>query len=140
MEQNKGNSRYAFNLTRQSFLASELRVADTHFQRLRGLMGPNSALPNGSGLWIKPCHGVHTMFMRYPIDVVYLDEQHRVLRIEDNVRPWRLTAVLVEAASVLELPAHTAFNSGTQPGDLLEIKVTSNHDGEPCVYSETALQ
>jgi len=115
---------YAFNLTRQTFLATQLRVADNHRQRLLGLMGTSkSAFQSGAGLWINPCHGVHTMFMRYPIDVIYLDPEHRVIRIEDAVRPWRMTPVIIESATVIELPAHTAWDTGTIVGDQVEIKI-----------------
>jgi uncharacterized protein len=115
---------YAFNVTRQSFLATQLTVADTHYARLVGLVGrPKSRFVRGAGLWIVPCHGVHTMFMHYPIDVVYLDDEKRVIRIEHSVSPWRVTPVLVEAATVLELPAHTAWDTGTMLGDQIEIKV-----------------
>lgn len=115
---------YAFNVARQSFLATQLTIADTHYARLVGLVGrPKSRFGRGAGLWIVPCHGVHTMFMRYPIDVVYLDDEKRVIRIEHSVSPWRVTPVLVEAATVLELPAHTAWDTGTMLGDQIEIKV-----------------
>lgn len=115
---------YAFNVTRQSFLATEVTVADTHYARLVGLVGrPKSKFGSGAGLWIVPCHGVHTMFMRYPIDVLYLDSDNRVVRIEHTVQPWRVTPVLVEAATVLELPAHTAWDSGTLVGDQIEIEI-----------------
>jgi uncharacterized membrane protein (UPF0127 family) len=115
---------YAFNQTRQTFLATQLRVADTHWRRLVGLLGTSKRqFQSGAGLWIAPCHGVHTLAMRYPIDVVYLDRDHRVLLVEHSVRPWRMTPVLVEAATVIELPAHTAWSTGTKEGDQVEIKV-----------------
>ena len=64
----------AFNQTRQVYLATALAVADTHWTRLRGLLGLSSSdFRNGSGLWIVPCHGVHTLGMGFPIDVIYLD-------------------------------------------------------------------
>ncbi|MBZ5532838.1 MAG: DUF192 domain-containing protein [Acidobacteriia bacterium] len=128
---------YAFNVTRQAFLATDLRVADTHFQRLLGLMGTaGSTFHSGLGLWIRPCHGVHTMFMRFPIDVLYLDRESRVIRVEDNVRPWRVAPVIIESATVLELPAHTAWNTGTKVGDVIEIKSTAKDaHGEPRLRS-----
>jgi uncharacterized protein len=124
---------YAFNLTRQTFLATRLRVASTHYDRLLGLIGTSpSAFQDGSGLWIVPCHGVHTIAMRYPIDVLYLDKENTVIRIEDNVRPWRMTPVLVESATVIELPAHTAWNTGTKIGDGIEIKIIQGErNGRP---------
>jgi len=122
---------YAFNLTRQTFLATQLRVADTHWRRLVGLLGTSKQeFQSGAGLWIVPCHGVHTLAMRYPIDVLYLDRDNRVLRMEQGVRPWRVTPVLVECATVIELPAHTAWSTGTKEGDQMEIKAgeEAQHD------------
>ena len=120
---------YAFNRTRQSIVAHHVFVADTHWSRLRGLMGvPATRFTFGQGLWIVPCHGVHTIAMRYPIDVIYLDENHVVIHVEPNVRPWRLTTVRLDAATVLEVRSPTVWSSGTQPGDQLEIgKVNAIH-------------
>jgi uncharacterized membrane protein (UPF0127 family) len=115
--------RYAFNRTRQAFLASDLRVADTHWMRLKGLIGSRVGdFDRGQGLWIIPSHGVHTMFMQFPIDVLYLDENNVVLHTEENVRPWRVTPIRTGASSVLELPARTLFVSGTAVGDEIEIR------------------
>lgn len=114
--------RYAFNRTRQSFLASDLKLADTHWTRLKGLLGRTlGEFDCGQGLWIIPCQGVHTMFMQFPIDVLYLDENNVVLHTEENVRPWRVTPIRTRASSVLELPARTVFASGTAVGDEIEI-------------------
>ena len=71
-------------------------------------------------LWIVPCESVHTFFMRFPIDLVYLDRKHRIKRCRNAVGPWRLSACL-SAHSVLELPAGTIRNTQTQPGDTLEF-------------------
>ena len=115
--------RYAFNRTRQAFLASDLRVADTHWMRLKGLIGTRvDDFSCGQGLWIVPCQGVHTMLMQFPIDVLYLDENNIVLHVEENVRPWRLTPIRTRASSVLELPGRTLFSSGTEVGDEIEIR------------------
>ena len=115
--------RYAFNRTRQAFLASNLQVADTHWMRLKGLLGKRLGdFERGQGLWIIPCQGVHTMFMQFPIDVLYLADNNVVLHAEENVRPWRLTPIRIGACSVLELPARTLFASGTAVGDEIEIR------------------
>jgi len=120
---------YAFNQTRQAFLASELEVADTHWSRLKGLMGRSaSAFPAGRGLWIVPCHGVHTLAMGYAIDVVYLDAALVVVHLEENVKPWRVTPLRLDAATVIEVPCHTVWNTGTKVGDQIEIMV-ENSDG-----------
>ena len=115
---------YAFNTTRQAFLASQLRCADSHLSRLVGLIGtPPEALASGNGLWIVPCHGVHTFGMRYPIDLVYLNDKYEVVHTEENVKPWRVAAVCLEAATVLELSPHTIFQTGTCVGDKIEIRM-----------------
>jgi uncharacterized membrane protein (UPF0127 family) len=99
-------------------------VADTHWKRLIGLIGtrPEDFL-SGGGLWIVPCHGVHTYAMRFALDVVYLSSDNRVLHLEENVRPWRMTPIITEAHSVLELPPHTIFQTGTAVGDHIEFQV-----------------
>jgi uncharacterized membrane protein (UPF0127 family) len=118
----------AFNQTRQSFLATTLSVADTHWTRLRGLLGLRSDdFSNGSGLWIRPCHGVHTLGMGFPIDVVYLDRALTVVDIRPDVKPWRFTPVLRKASSVLELPCGTAAETKTAVGDRIEITLSKDH-------------
>ena len=112
----------AFNRTRQAHLATALAVADTHWGRLRGLLGlGTNDFRNGSGLWIVPCHGIHTLGMGFPIDVLYLDRGLKVIRIQSDVRPWRFTPVLRHAASVLELPCGMAAETKTVVGDTIEI-------------------
>jgi uncharacterized membrane protein (UPF0127 family) len=112
----------AFNQTRQACLAESLAVADTHWTRLRGLVGlSRDDFRNGAGLWIVPCHGVHTLGMGFPIDVVYLDRAMTVIHIQHDLRPWRFAPVKTQAASVLELPSRTAAETGTAVGDRIEI-------------------
>ena len=91
----------AFNQTRQAYLATALAVADTHWTRLCGLLGTaRGDFRNGFGLWIVPCHGVHTLGMRFPIDVVYLDREMRVIHVQSELGPWRFAPVRIQAASV----------------------------------------
>jgi uncharacterized membrane protein (UPF0127 family) len=114
----------AFNQTRQAYLATALAVADTHWTRLRGLLGLRAGdFRNGSGLWIVPCHGVHTLGMGFPIDVVYLDRAMRVIHVQSDLRPWHFAPVRTEAASVLELPSQTAAETKTAVGDKIEITI-----------------
>lgn len=112
----------AFNQNRQAYLATRLCIADSHWSRLRGLMGMRPVnFSAGSGLWIVPSHGVHTFAMRFPIDVLYLDEDRTVVHIEHNLKPWRLAPVRWRAASVLELPGATLAPTGTALGDKIDI-------------------
>jgi hypothetical protein len=107
------------NQTRNTVLAHAAEVADTSAKRRTGLL-KHEKLEPGEGLWIVPCESVHTFFMKFPIDLVYLDRHHKVRKVSNAVRPWRLSACLL-AHSVLELPAATVKQSGTQVGDQLVI-------------------
>lgn len=107
------------NLTRNTVLATGLEVAGSGASRRKGLLGRDRLAP-GEGLWIVPCESVHTFFMRFPIDLIYLDRQHRVRKVRHAVGAWRLSACL-SAHSILELPAGTALASKTQRGDTLEL-------------------
>ena len=115
---------HAFNQTRQLYLATSLAMAQTHWSRLVGLLGASEDdFRNGWGLWIQPCRGVHTLAMRFPIDVVYLDPAGTVVHLERALRPWRIAPVRLQAASVLELPQNTVASTGTALGDRIEIKI-----------------
>ena len=114
----------AFNQSRNISVATHVAVADTHWSRLRGLIGVASDdFRNGSGLWIRPCHGVHTLAMRFPIDVLYLNSAGTVVHVEHNLQPWRFSPVRMQAASVLELPSHTVARTETALGDRIEIRM-----------------
>jgi len=117
-----GSTGYAFNRTRQAYLASHVTLAATHWSRFRGLMCTAAAnFRTGDGLWIVPCRGVHSFAMNFPIDVIYLDGRNRVVHVEENLRPWRVARVSLRAASVLELPAHTLRPTQTAVGDEIDI-------------------
>ena len=107
------------NQTRNTVLATAAEVADTSAKRRTGLLKHERLAP-GDGLWIMPCESVHTFFMKFAIDLVYLDRQKRVRKVRHAVPPWRLSACLT-AHSILELPAGTARETGTQAGDELAL-------------------
>lgn len=114
----------AFNRTRQAYLATELALADTHWSRLRGLMGASASdFRDGCGLWIVPCRGVHTLAMRFPIDVVYLSGAGTVVHVEQKLQPWRFAPIRLQAATVLELPSGKAVETATVVGDKIEINL-----------------
>jgi len=121
---------YAYNQTRQTYLARELQVADTHRSRFVGLLATRrDEFVSGKGLWIVPCRGVHTLGMRFPIDVIYLDAARAVVHVEENLVPWRLAPVRLRAASVVELPTSTIRQTNTRVGDVIDIRV--GEKGEP---------
>ncbi|HUY12638.1 MAG TPA: DUF192 domain-containing protein [Terriglobia bacterium] len=110
------------NLRSQSVIASEVEVAATHLRRLVGLLGRTRkwATP-GNALWIRPSKGIHTFGMLFPIDVIFLDGELRVVHVQENVRPFCISAVCLSAQSVLELPPFTISKAGIFEGDQLEI-------------------
>jgi len=107
------------NLTRNTLLATCMEVADSASTRNKGLLGRERLAP-GEGLWIRSCEVVHTFWMRFPIDLVYLDRKKRIRKLSSDVRPWRLSGCLW-AHSVLELPPGTIRSTQTQNGDRLEF-------------------
>jgi len=110
---------HVHNVTRNVVLADAAQVADTSAMRRTGLLKHTSLAP-GDGLWIVPCESVHSFFMKFTIDVLYLDKEYKVKKVRPEMAPWRVSACLT-AHSVLELPAGTITRTGTKPGDQLEI-------------------
>jgi uncharacterized membrane protein (UPF0127 family) len=108
------------NLDTGGELVRQLTVAATVFSRAVGLLGRTS-LPRGEGLLISPCKGVHTFFMKFPIDVVFLDGDNRIIATLVDLRPQRLTKLRLACRSILELPAGTVRESNTAVGNQLTI-------------------
>ncbi len=92
--------------TTGAVLASDLQFAHTHWTRLKGLLGTRR-LERGRGLWLKPCNQIHMFAMRYAVDVVFLDAQHRVVHTLPSLAPWKISPRINSAESVLELPSGT---------------------------------
>jgi uncharacterized membrane protein (UPF0127 family) len=92
-------------------------VAESPVSRMRGLLGRSELRP-GEGLLLRPASAIHTWFMRFPIDAVFLDREWRVVGISDDIAPWR-TARRRGAKAVLELPAGESARRGLRLGDLL---------------------
>ena len=107
-------------MNRGTVLAERALVADTSEKRRTGLL-KHSSLPEGEGLWIVPCEGVHTFGMKFPIDVLYLSKKKVVLKARPNMVRSRISFCL-RAHSVLELPAGMIAQTGTTPGDQLDFE------------------
>jgi uncharacterized membrane protein (UPF0127 family) len=108
------------NTTSQHTLLAHGRMAANPWTRLRGLIGVRQ-LAEGDGLLIKPCHGVHCMFMSIPIDVVYVDRSDRVVAVDKAMKPWAIGKIYGQSAYVVELPAGSIDATHTQPGDQLAV-------------------
>ena len=110
-------------LTKQdgSVVAEPVEVARNFFARGMGLMG-RARLPENSGLVIDGCNGIHMMFMRFPIDAVFVDKKGVVLKIYERLRPWIGIVPLVwRADKVAELPVGTVRRHAIKPGDQLLV-------------------
>jgi uncharacterized membrane protein (UPF0127 family) len=105
------------NQTRGTVLGEAVELADTSAKRRTGLL-KHTRLEPGTGLWIVPCESVHTFFMKFAIDLVYMDRGNKVRKVRHAVPPWRLSLCL-SAHSILELPAGTARETATAAGDQL---------------------
>ncbi len=111
------------NQTRNTVVGDRITVADSSLSRMIGLLG-RSGLSEGEGLWIRPSSGVHTVGMRFSIDVVGLNKDKRVIKLWKNLRPYRVTSVSVALRSVVELPSGRIASCMVQVGDLFEFKAT----------------
>ncbi|MDD5628380.1 MAG: DUF192 domain-containing protein [Elusimicrobia bacterium] len=110
----------AFNRTRGREVASRVAVADDSVSRSRGLLGRTAMAPE-EGLWIVPCPMIHTFFMKFAIDVVFLDRELRVVRVLEGLKPWRVSPWVFRAHSVLEL-AGGRLRGSVAVGDRLELR------------------
>lgn len=108
------------NRSQATMLADRAQIADSSKTRKIGLL-KHDRLETGEGLWITPCEGVHTVGMKFPIDVLFLDKKRKVVKIRAAMPRWRMAACLW-AHSVLELPSGTAEATKTGAGDQLEFE------------------
>ena len=110
-----------------AIVADHLLTAFDSASRRQGLLGRDS-LPGGHALIIAPSNAVHTFFMRFPIDIVFVRRDGRVIKVRSAVVPRRLAAA-IRGFAVVELPAGTLARSGTEPGDMLICRPANpSHD------------
>ncbi len=109
------------NLSKNTILAREVIVADRFFVRLKGLLGRDS-LDEQEALIIKPANSIHTFFMHFAIDVVFVDKKNKIAGLRENLKPFRLTPIFPKSALVIELPAYTIQKTQTQIGDIVQIE------------------
>lgn len=113
------------NESKGSELGSQVSVARSLLSRGIGLMF-RKRLERGAGLVIDPCSSIHTMWMRFPIDVLYVDANGRVVRFDATMKPWRIGPLFVRGRYVVELPAGTIQNSRTEVGDVLKFEPSAS--------------
>lgn len=106
------------NTASNTEICQRLDVADNFVTRLKGLIGVKSL---SSGMYFPNCNWIHTFFMSIPIDVVYLDKEMKVRKVDHNLQPWRLAKPVLMARNVVELPAGTARAKKLEVGDKLHV-------------------
>jgi len=107
--------------TRGTIIGDRIQIADTSLSRMVGLLGKRG-VGAGGGLWIKPSSGVHTIAMKFAIDVIGLDRDRRVIKLWQNLVPYRVTSVNAKLRSVVELPAGRIAECSVALGDVLQIE------------------
>jgi hypothetical protein len=115
------------NLTKKTWLATKTRKADNFITRLVGLL-KRSTLGPEEALWLMPSKGIHTIGMKFPIDVIFLDKTNIVLGIASGMVPYRISGIQLKGYSVLELPNGTIKKSHTEVGDQLEISLVETSE------------
>jgi uncharacterized membrane protein (UPF0127 family) len=111
------------NKTRNTTLADKAQRADSFFSRLKGLLG-RQGLNEGEGLVITRCSSIHTFFMRFKIDVAFLDRHNRVIVMANSLPPARLVATMFRGKLAIELPPGILSQTHTQKGDEIAIETT----------------
>ena len=106
--------------TRGTLVGNRIVVAETSLARMVGLLGRRN-LDAGRGLWIKPSSGVHTIGMKFTIDVIGLDKEFKVIRLWERLVPQRITSISLQLRSVVELPPGRIAECDVQLGDTLSI-------------------
>ena len=109
------------NATKGTVVAQQAGLATSLGQRIKGLLGRNSLSAN-EALILRPCASIHTFFMRFPIDVLFLDKNMQVTRLIQNLPPYRLSPTVWGSQMVVELPTGKISQTDTQIGDKLELK------------------
>ncbi len=105
------------NVTRGTAIARDIDIAASFRARAQGLIG-RADLPEDHALVLHPCNGVHAIFLTFPLDVIYLDRDDRVLRVF-CLRPWHVGPTVWRSRTVIELPTDTVARTGTVVGDLI---------------------
>ncbi len=117
----------AWNHTRQQMLADKGTVANRPWLRMRGLIG-RSGLGKGEGLLLMGTQGIHTVGMRFAIDVLFLNADGWVIHSIHALKPFRVSPFIRNSTMVLELPAGILHETGTQVGDWLKVSAADRAD------------
>lgn len=110
----------ALNARNREILADDVELAVRVTERMKGLLGRKQFF-KGKSLWIKPCKSIHTIGMKFPIDVIFLDKNNIIINIKNHFLPNRISSLFLNASSVLELPSGTLVATDTRIGDQIKF-------------------
>lgn len=122
---------YILNINQNTVLADKVTIVETFPGRLKGLLG-KKRLAKDEAMILSPCKQVHTLFMRFPIDVVFLDEQYRVVHIHENLKSFSVSPYVENAKCVVEFPAGKVKETGLGMNDRLMFKNNSGKEKRVC--------
>ena len=114
-------AKQAFNVTKNRLVVETVQVADNVFSRFLGLMG-KPGIPRNEGLWIVPCSDIHSCFMRFEFDALFINKEGKVLHTVERMKAWRLSKFVRGGWGVLELDGGVIADSGTEIGDVVEFR------------------
>ena len=109
------------NLNKNSILAEEILLADNFLTRLRGLLGFKCFNKN-QAMVLRPCNSVHTFFMHFSIDVLFVDKDNKVVKIVRNMKPFKATMICLKSKFVIEFPVGVVDSTKSSIGDILQIQ------------------
>lgn len=110
-----------YNVNKDNLVLENVKLANGFFSKFKGLMG-KKRLNISEGLMLLSCNSIHTCFMRFPIDVVFLNIDHEVIAMRKKLRPWRFVNFIKKAYITVEMPEGTIDNKNIEVGDLLIMK------------------
>ena len=112
----------AYNDTKKTTIASRVEKALSARSRMKGLLG-RSSIESDYGMWFEPGKSIHTFFMKFPIDVIFLSSSHQVVKLYENMKPFRMSTLVWSARSVIELAPYTIRKSQTSIGDKVTFTI-----------------
>lgn len=108
------------NKTKNKIIAEHVEVANTVFKKMKGLLG-REKIKKGEGLRLLSCNNIHSLFMKFEFDAIFIDKYNKVKKLSEKIPQWTLLKICFGADSVIELPAGTIKETGAEIGDELEF-------------------
>ena len=121
LKNHKINKSFCLALEDGKIVIKDCKIADSFWKRFVGLMG-KKGLGIEEGLYLDKCSSVHMFFMRFPLDIIFLDKNSSVVKVYEGLKPWRVTKIVNKAKSVVELPKNTIQQKGIEVGAKLFLK------------------